>query len=212
MNNTGHFFNDEIWKPIEGFPYYEVSNFGRVRSIDRIVYSEKFGVSQTPRYIKRKSKILKYMYDQDGYCRVNIYCEKKVKNSQVHRLVALTFLKNDKNLEQVNHIDGNKKNNSVANLEWVSCKENHKHSEKIGLKSKGESRPNSKLTLEKVRFIIENTDKIPQAKMAKMFGVSPTTLNKVVKGITWSHATGLKKDPRAYLNGRSWRKKYEHSK
>lgn len=103
----------EEWKPIFGYERtYEVSNYGRIRGLDR-----KF----------RKGKILKPNVIK-GYEQVTLTLNKNRKGYMVHRLVAGAFIDNNKNLPQVNHIDGNKMNNRVDNLEWCTAKENMIHS------------------------------------------------------------------------------------
>ena len=97
----------EIWKPIEGYPDYEVSNMGRVKSL-------KFG----------KEKILKGVKDKNGYLIVDLYKEGKQKHYLIHRLVASAFIDNPNNLPQVNHIDEDKTNNRVENLEYCDSSYN----------------------------------------------------------------------------------------
>lgn len=106
--------NKEIWKDIVGYEgLYQVSNFGRIKS-------------------NYKSIIL-----QPGLCRgyliVNLYKNKKSLSQKVHRLVAQAFIPNPENKPTVNHIDGNKQNNYVSNLEWATVKEQNVHANKTGL-------------------------------------------------------------------------------
>ena len=109
----------EIWKDILGYEgLYQVSNFGRVRSLDRIV-KEKNGKNKF-----LKGKILKYILVYGGYMVVRLSKNGILKNYYVHRLVAQAFLDNPDNLPQVNHKDENPLNNVVSNLEWVSAKYN----------------------------------------------------------------------------------------
>lgn len=118
----------EIWKQIEGYEnLYEVSNLGRVRSVERPSRNKrnKNGVI--------KGKILKPGSNPVGYVIVSLYRDKKQKFFQVHRLVAKAFIPNVMNKEQVNHIDGNKKNNNINNLEWATRSENMKHAIENGL-------------------------------------------------------------------------------
>ena len=108
---------EEIWKPIKGYEsYYEVSSFGRVRSICRVV-SNKWGSSTL-----RKSAILR------PYCKkypmVVLARDGKTKNCLIHRLVAEAFIPNPNHYPVVNHIDENKANNHVGNLEWCTQKYN----------------------------------------------------------------------------------------
>jgi hypothetical protein len=101
----------EIWKIIEDFPEYEVSNFGQVRSL-------KF----------KRCTILKLMKKENGYMCVNFMKDSKVYQRLVHRLVAKYFIDNPNNYNIVNHIDEIKDNNHFSNLEWVTQRENTHHS------------------------------------------------------------------------------------
>lgn len=100
----------EIWRtPIgkgEIYDNYQVSNFGQILSLN---YERT-----------RKPKLLKTSKDKNGYLRVSLYKNGKQNYFQIHRLVAETFLPNPNNLPQVNHIDENKENNRVDNLEWCT--------------------------------------------------------------------------------------------
>ena len=119
---------NEIWEWIEGYEgKYQVSNLGRVRSVDR------WRANRSNGYIQ-KGQILKANLDH-GYERVNLYKNGKMKHCRVHRLVAQTFLENPFGKEQVNHIDGNKRNNRLDNLEWCTPKENNQHAIDNKLKS-----------------------------------------------------------------------------
>lgn len=105
----------EIWKSVVGYEgYYEVSNLGNVRSVDRIVKNK----NNTTKIIKGKNH--KLTVAQSGYISIVLYknCEQKV--YRVHRLVAEAFIPNPQNLPQINHIDENKGNNNVENLEWCT--------------------------------------------------------------------------------------------
>ena len=115
---------EEIWKPILGFEgYYEVSNLGRVRSVDRYNSRGRFCSSRfiSPGLAGR------------GYFQIHLYKDNKSYNRYVHRVVAEAFIPNPKNLEQVNHIDGNKLNNHVSNLEWCTNTENNQKAWDMGL-------------------------------------------------------------------------------
>lgn len=101
---------NEEWKPITNFKnIYEVSNFGKIKNI-------------------KTNKILKTNNSKGKYLNVSLYINGIQKNFYVHRLVALEFILNPTNMTQVNHIDGNKQNNNVSNLEWCSNRENTSHS------------------------------------------------------------------------------------
>lgn len=127
--------SEEIWKAINvsGFETaYEVSNYGRVRSIGRIV---AFGKQKrfAPSKILNASSIQKKKINKVGYKSISLCFNGKTIRVPVHRLVALTFIDNPDNKPQVNHIDGNSFNNNVNNLEWVTCLENNRHAIKLGL-------------------------------------------------------------------------------
>jgi len=104
----------EIFKKIENYPNYQVSNYGYVKSL----YT---------------GKVLKESFDKRGYPRVKLYNVLGSKTFRIHRLVAIHFIENPDNKEQVNHIDGNKLNNKAFNLEWNTCKENIIHANINGL-------------------------------------------------------------------------------
>jgi hypothetical protein len=110
----------EVWKKIEGFENYEVSNYGNVKRLDSLVY-------QSGKIFKYKGRILKQENVKE-YKRVSLSKGKIIKRFQVHRLVSLCFIQNTDNKPCVNHINGIKSDNRSVNLEWVSYSENEKHS------------------------------------------------------------------------------------
>lgn len=85
-------------------------------------------------YSKFYNKPLKPNTDKDGYLRITLAIDKKQKSFYVHRLVAQTFISNNKNNPVVNHKDGNKKNNYYKNLEWCTIAENNRHALRTGLR------------------------------------------------------------------------------
>lgn len=134
---------EEIWRWITGYEdIYQVSNLGRVRSVDRFVYCEV-----SPNKLQHLfGKILKQGFNHKGYPIVYLSKNGKQKTITVHRLVALTFIENPLNLPQVNHKDGIKTNNHVGNLEWCTNSYNQQHAYDIGLQpsyeeSNGRGRP-----------------------------------------------------------------------
>lgn len=109
----------EIYLPIKGYEdYYEISNFGNVRSKERNVIYKDGRI-----YKYREHQIAKNVKD-NGYLFVQLYKNNSVKRFYIHRLVAEHFIQNKECKPQVNHIDENKQNNNVSNLEWVTPVEN----------------------------------------------------------------------------------------
>lgn len=124
---------EEIWKDIPKYEkLYQVSNYGRVKSLKRVVSCncrnqyKTFKISYT-----KKEKILKGRKDKDGYLEVNLCKNGKHSNYKIHRLVALLFINNTNNYDQVNHKDENKLNNNVNNLEWCNAKYNCNYGTRI---------------------------------------------------------------------------------
>ena len=112
----------EEWRAIKGYEgIYEVSSDGRVRSVDRVIFQ-----GDKPRNIKGIT--MTGWNNGNGYLVVTLMKKGKRKNHYVHRLVAEHFIKNPNNLPEVNHIDYNKSNNTLSNLEWVTSRENKLHS------------------------------------------------------------------------------------
>lgn len=113
----------EIWKPVVGYEgYYEVSNFGRVRSLDRVVNLSNNVFRPT------KGTIIHPALKPNGYLHLSLKRDGTKKMFYVHRLVALHFIDNPCDKPEVNHIDFDKTNNRVDNLEWTSRSENNRHS------------------------------------------------------------------------------------
>lgn len=128
----------EIWKEIEGFDgKYQISNKGNVKSLSKWKNGEN----------------LKPGINKSGYKYVNLVKDgrNKIVDMRIHRLVAKYFIPNPEKLPEVNHIDGNKLNNNVENLQWCSREYNIRHAFDNGLilKRFGNKNPNSKVVLQK---------------------------------------------------------------
>lgn len=122
----------EVWKdiPSKNHYKYQVSNLGRVKSLPKSI---KYSDGRTYHY---KSKVLTPKPTGSGYLKVNIFhAVGKSVTWDVHRLVAIAFLPNPENKREVNHIDGDKTNNKLLNLEWNTSQENKIHGFKTGLYS-----------------------------------------------------------------------------
>lgn len=181
----------ENWKTVLGYEgYYEVSDMGRVRSLDRIVNSRP-GVKQK---LKGRMKIQKRSLEK--YFSVTLSMESKTKHKNVHRLVANAFIPNPHNKPCINHKDGNGFNNKVENLEWCTHHENTVHAYKTNLfpvdQNSGQKNGRSKLTNEEaltIRESYKNFDGTPEHKykeLAKAFGVSRTTIRRIVLKTHWN--------------------------
>ena len=118
----------EIWKDIKDYEgLYQVSNLGRIKSL--VCWA---GNKYSKKYIK-KEKILKFKPKKNGYFVVTLRHKNIIKYKTIHRIVAETFLPNPNNYPVVNHIDGNKINNNVSNLEWCTYKHNNQEAIRLGL-------------------------------------------------------------------------------
>lgn len=161
----------EIWKDINGFEgCYQVSSMGKIRSLKR-----------------EDPTLIRYFISNSGYKRVNLFnsTTKKYRKFSIHRLVANAFIKNDRNLPVIHHINDNKLDNNVSNLMWVTYKQN---SDFMKLKVSGENNYNSKMTLCKIKysFLLFNSG-VKQADIARFFNISRSTINKIIKRKNWKH-------------------------
>ena len=166
--------NLEVWKTIPGFEDYSVSTKGQVRR-------------DTPGPGTYPGKIMKPSISQKGYLQIKL--KKKIK--RIHRLVAISFLPNPDNLPEVDHIDENKKNNNVNNIEWVTPCENIRRSYRTGSRDHmiAENSPSNVLTeiqVLEIKKLLEK-EEFSQRKLAKKFGVHHSTIRKIINGKSWAH-------------------------
>lgn len=170
----------EQWKPIIGYEgYYEVSDLGRVRSIDRIVGRRHC-----------RGRVRKLTVDNNGhYLKVQLCRDGVIETKQVHRLVAEAFVVNPNDYPQVNHKDENKRNNTVDNLEWCTHTYNMNYGSKPG-KTTGENNKNHKLTSDDVRVIRSKLLAHESlSKIAETFNVSVQTIWNIKHGYKWRGVT-----------------------
>ena len=158
---------NEKWKSVVGYEgLYEVSDLGNLRS-----------------YNRGKVKPMKVNKTKLGYMKLNLSKECVVKSCRVHRLVCEAFLDNIDNKPEVNHIDGNKGNNKVSNLEWCTSSENKIHSLTTGLLKphKAQKHWASKLDRFDIKFIdMWKSLGYSQISIADCFGVSASTISEIV--------------------------------
>ncbi len=161
---------------IERNPNYSIDEFGNVYSKPRA---------------GTKGGLVKPMTSKTGYYTVMLGSDRRP--VKVHRLVAQTYVPNPEGKPFVNHIDGNKLNNHVSNLEWCTSKENILHAHLNGLMSplRGESHQDAKLTDGDVKWIRANyigyDREFGTRAMARKFGVNKTAIIDILAGRTWKH-------------------------
>lgn len=170
---------NEIWKDVPNYEgYYQVSNLGNVKSLSRII-------SNGTGKVITKEKYLVPNVLAKGYLQVTFYKNRIRKCYQVHRLVALIFLDNPNNYPQINHINGNKKDNRVENLEWCDNSMNQIHAWKIGLQKPhhcGGGAPKKKVALLDSNGDIERVfDSIREASIF-MGCKTPANLSHLLNG------------------------------
>lgn len=152
----------ELWRPVEGFPGYEVSNLGKIRSFWEKRFIPWFGSGPNKlrggcAYIlSKKSVVLSPGSWSHGYPRVGLSRGGKVYHRNVHRLVASAFVVNRRPeiATQINHISNVSSDNRSGNLEWCTAKENREHAVRIGVWPRGVTHGCAKLNPDKVREIL----------------------------------------------------------
>lgn len=169
---------NEEWRPItlpdkpDFVGKYEVSSIGNVRRVGA----------------KRN---LAFINHPQGYVRAQIYGKSKKAYPSVHRLVAYAFIPNPHNKPQVNHKNGIKNDNSVENLEWVTSKENIRHSVSVlGNKaSHGEAHCHARFTESDIRWMRAwwKTGDVTQESIARMMGTRQASVWQIVNRKTWKH-------------------------
>ena len=181
----------EVWKDVIDYEgYYQVSNLGRVRSVDREVYYRGGRVK------KIKGNIMKLGLSKNGYPQLTIYKKGKQKSCRVHRLVANAFIPNDEDKPMVNHINGIKTDNRLENLEWCTAKENSNHAYEIGLINedtqnppKGEECHLSVLTEKEAKEIYElaHNSKMTMREIGEIYNITLSGVSGIKQKRIWKH-------------------------
>lgn len=172
----------EEWRSIEGYDgFYDVSNYGRVRSW-------RAGNGSGKR--RGLPKMMSQKIDRYGYPHIGIRKNHKKKFFTIHRLVAIAFIPKPKGKDHVNHKDNDTTNNFYLNLEWCTPKENTGHGVLYGnIEFIGEGSPNSKLTKKEVLEIrsLYRDGTYTQKELGKIYGVSGGHIGQIVNRKSWSH-------------------------
>lgn len=167
-----NFMKKEVWVPIFGFNgLYEISSFCRVRSFIE-------GTNKGSRE-RKNPKILNPTIGGTGYYLFHCYKDGKRKTMKLHRELAKAFIPNPLNLPIINHIDGNKLNNNISNLEWCDTLHNIKHAFRIGLvkSSSGVNHFRSRFTKEQVLEIFNST--LGQRELGRKYKVSHAVIGSI---------------------------------
>lgn len=173
--------NGETWAEIPGYPGYEASSEGRMRSVDRIVEGRRRG---KPWSMRRPGQVLALRPDTAGYLRVQL--GRGGRTELVHRLVLLAFVGPCPTGCEAAHGDGDPANNRPWNLRWATHAENIADRRVHGTALIGERNPNAKLTAEQVARIRELGAQQTQVALAGAFGVSRTRIRSILRGEAWA--------------------------
>lgn len=167
----------EEWRPIPQLENaYAVSNHGRIRRCDGSPFSRNNGAP------------LATMFDRDGYVCTQISLHNKGKMIRNHKFVMLLFVGPPPPRHEINHRDGNKSNNRLDNLEYITSKENLAHAAHLGLKARGERQGSSKLTSKDVFDIRALAAQgIYQNRIAEQFEISTSQCCAIVNRRSWRH-------------------------
>lgn len=177
----------ERWKDVPGFEgRYQVSDAGRVRSVDRMrEVRTRWGGTFFRAF---RGQMLTPVLDGDGYLRVGLYDSPRSLFVPVHRLVALTFVPNIFNLPAVDHKDSDRANPAASNLQWVTGSQNTALSASRGKMLKGEQHPHAKLTEDNVRNARRlAAEGVPFMELARKFCVTDVAVRSAVLRVTWRH-------------------------
>lgn len=176
---------EEVWKPIVNFEgLYEVSNLGRVRSLDHIVKQRNRWREMDVHY---KGRVLTPRHGERHYPTLTLSKGKLKAVRTVHSLVADTFLGSRPDGMMVCHRDGGRTDASEANLYYGTALENSADALRHGATARGERQGSAKLTEEAVREIRQTAHVVPYKVLAAKFGVNRSAIGMAARGNTWRH-------------------------
>jgi hypothetical protein len=177
----------ETWKPVVGYEdLYEVSDLGRVRSLDRVIEKQSRwpGVRVT---CALQTCVLKATNDTKGYPQVTLSKDGVVAYFRVHQLVLRHFVGEPPEHQEARHMNGVRSDNRLNNLCYGTRKENHADKNRHGTALKGEDLHNAKLTEFGVRVIRRLVGSLTGREIANIFGVGPMTISRVKNSGSWTH-------------------------
>lgn len=168
----------EIWKDIQGYEgLYQISNYGRVRTVDRVSFQKHWQGGES-KYL-HKGKIRTPHMRKNGYFSINLVKDRKQKTFNIHRLVALHFIPRVEGKEYVNHIDADKTNNHVSNLEWCTQKENIQYAYDNGTKTPPHERKISQFDMDGNLLKVWKSE----TEIERVLGIYQANIYKVCKGL-----------------------------
>lgn len=150
-----------MWIQLTDFPLYEISNTGIVRNI-------------------KTGKVIKPYLTHNGYHAIKLVGVNGRSGARIHRLVAMTYIDNPQGKEYVNHINGDKNDNSVHNLEWVTMLENNQHAYDTGLKQQTKALNPEQVAAIRSEFV-KGSFTHGANTLGRKYGVSKTTILKALK-------------------------------
>lgn len=173
----------EEWLPVHGYEgYYEVSSFGRVRSLTYKLITKRGAVKRHAGKLLQPGRSGRY-----GYLTVSLNKAGRASSKLVHRLVLRAFVGACPSGQEVRHLDGNPRNNRASNLKYGTAKENSADQVRHGTRAEGDKNGQRRLSSTDVRRVLSEytTGAYTQQKLADKYGVKIMTINHIVRGRTW---------------------------
>ena len=177
----------ETWRPVPGFPLYEASDNGSIRSVSRVCASSLKGQPT----VFRAGVTLKKTICSSGYNYVTLYADGKMYSKKVCHFIALAFYGERPVGAQIRHLNGNPSDDRPENLRYGTPSENQRDRIAHGTDLRGSKNPASKLDEVSVMTIASLKGISSSYVVARSFGVSPTTIQKIWAGRSWRHLTGI---------------------